>query len=257
MHSLAITALLTMVAGALWAGPATAQQTGLHVLSPGVAYNAGLVDLAKSYSEKTGIQVTVKAMGMTKIVDEVQKGTPITDVVVLPVSIMDGMAAEDAIVRGSRAELGRVYIGLAVRKGEPHPDISTPAKLAAALKAGGTVMVSNPAHGSMSAGIINNMLHQYPIFHGVKSRIAIHSEGGEALVKGEGGMALQLVSEILNHPEISLVGIVPEELHAYIDTSLAIPRRSTHSADAKAFIAYLLAPEHVALWKSKGLERVK
>ena len=50
---------------------------------------------------------------------------------------MDGMETEGTIVAGSRADLGRVSVGLAVKKDAPHPDISTPAKLAAALKAGG------------------------------------------------------------------------------------------------------------------------
>ena len=138
----------------------------------------------------------------------------------LPVAFMDGMEAEKVDCPGHRKpNWAGCYIGLAVRKGRPHPDISTPAKLAAALKAGGTVLYSNPAGGSMEARIINDMLHQYPIFEGVKTKISTKGEGGEALVRGEGDMALQLICEVLNHPELELVGTVPEELHAYIDTA--------------------------------------
>jgi molybdate transport system substrate-binding protein len=199
----------------------------------------------------------VKSAGMAAIVNDIKKGTPIADVVALPVAFMDGMEAENTVVPGSRADLGRVYVGLAVKKGAPHPDISTPAKLAAALKAGGVVLYSNPANGSMEARIINDMLHRYPIFKGVKTKISVKGEGGEALVRGEGDMALQLICEVLNHPEIELVGIVPPRLGAYIDTTLAVSARSTQPDAAKAFIAYLMQPGHVALWKSKGLERVK
>ena len=36
---------------------------------------------------------------------------------------------------------------------------------------------------------------------------------------------------------------------------VAVPARSTQVDAAKAFIAYMLRPDHTALWKSKGLER--
>jgi molybdate transport system substrate-binding protein len=239
----------------VFATPVLAQPAEINVLTPGVVYNAGILDLAADYTKQTGIKVTVKADGMAAIVNDIKKGTPIADVIVLPVAFMDGMEAEGSIVAGSGGDLGRVAIGLAVKKGAAHPDISTPAKLASALKAGGTVLYSNPASGSMEARIINDMLHRYPVFKGVKTKISLKGEGGEALMRGEGDMALQLICEVLNHPELELVGPVPVELGAYIDTSLAVSSRSTQADAAKAFITYLMQPEHVALWKSKGLDR--
>ena len=179
------------------------------MLTPAVTYNAGLQDLAAEYTKQTGVKVTVKSDGMGKIVDDIKKATPIADVIFLPVSFMDGMEAEGSVVPGTRADVGRVMIGVAVKAGMPHPDVSTPKKLAAALKAGGTVLYSDPANGSMEARIINDMLHRYPIFKDVKTKISTGGEGGQALVRGEGGMALQLVCEIVNHPEIELVGLVP------------------------------------------------
>jgi molybdate transport system substrate-binding protein len=250
MRLFALTAAFT----ALLASAALAQPAEINVFTPGVVYNAGIQDLAASYAKETGIKVTVKAEGMGQLVNDVKKGTPVADIVVAPVSFMDGMQAEGSVVPGSAANIGRVYIGLAVKKGAPHPDISTPAKLGAALK-GGLVLYSDPAGGSMEARIIDDMLHQYPYFQGVKTKISTKGEGGEALVRGEGDMALQLICEVLNHPELELVGTVPEELHAYIDTSVAVSARSTQADAAKAFIAYMLCPDHNSVWKSRGLER--
>ena len=39
-------------------------------------------------------------------------------------------------------------------------------------------------------------------------------------------MALQLICEIVNHPELDLVGPVPVQLHAYLDTAVAVSSRS-------------------------------
>jgi ABC-type molybdate transport system substrate-binding protein len=235
---------------------AASAQADVNVLAPGVAFNAGLPALAEAYTRKTGVKVTVKSDGMTTIVSHFNTGDPAPDVAVVPLSFMDGMEATGHIKPGSRTELGRVYVGLAVPKGKPHPDISTVAKLAAALKAGGTVLYSNPEGGSMEARVINDMLH-LPEFKGVKTKISTKGEGGEALVRGEGQMALQLSCEILNHPELEQVGLTPESLRAYIDTDMAISPRSANADQAAAFIAYVKSPEGVAVLKSKGMVPAK
>ena len=246
MRKLILAALLAVSA------PAFAQTTELNVLAPGVVFNAGLQDLAAAYSKETGIKVTVKSAGMAAIVGTIKTGTPIVDVFAVPDSFMDGMETEGTAL--GRADLGRVTVGLAVPKGKPRPDISTPKKLAAALKTG-VVLYSNPASGSMEARIINDMLRQHGIFKGVKSKISLKGEGGEALIRGEGDMALQLICEVLNHPELELAGPVPVDPGAYIDTAVAVSSRSTQADAAKAFVAYITRPDHAALWKSKGLER--
>jgi len=247
-------ALFACIAGFVLS--AAAAQADVNVLAPGVASNAGLPALAEAYTKKTGVKVTVKGDGMTTIVAHFNTGDPIIDVVVVPVAFMDGMEATGHIKPGSRADLGRVYVGLAVAKGKPHPDISTVAKLAAALKAGGTVLYSNPEGGSMEARVINDMLH-LPEFKGVKSKISTKGEGGEALVRGEGDMALQLSCEILNHPELEQVGLTQESLRAYIDTAMAVSPRSANADQAAGFIAYLKSPEAAAVLTAKGMVPAK
>lgn len=246
MRKLILAALLA------FAPPAFAQTAELNVLVPGVVFNSGIQDLAAAYSKQTGVKVTVKSAGMAGIVNTIKTGTPIVDVFAVPVSFMDGLETDGTAT--ARVDLGRVTVGLAVPRGKPHPDVSTPRKLAAALKTG-TVLYSNPASGSMEARIINDMLHQHAIFKGVKSKISLKGEGGEALVRGEGDMALQLICEILNHPELELAGPVPQELGAYIDTSVAVSSRSTQADAARAFVAYVTQHDHDGLWKSKGLDR--
>jgi len=253
----------TLLLGAMMLGltaPAMAQSqsqqaTEINVFTPAVVWNAGLQDIAADYTKKTGVKVTIKNLNMGKIVGEIRTGTPVADVIVLPVSFMDGMDAMGATVPGTAQDIGRVTIGLAVKKGAPHPDISTPAKLAAALRAGGPVIYSDPASGSMEARIINDMLRQNAVFKGVKDKISTKGEGGQAVIRGEADMALQLICEIVNHPELELVGPVPVQLHAYLDTRVAVSSRSAQADAAKAFITYMLGSNYDPLWKSKGLDR--
>jgi molybdate transport system substrate-binding protein len=162
--------------------------------------------------------------------------------------------ALDGGLKGAYTPLGRVEVGLAVRAGAPHPDISTVEKLRAALLTSKALMYSNPATGSMVAGIIDRMLKR-PEFAGVHGVISTRGEGGQALARGEGDMALQLICEIYPYKEIELVGPLPRELAAWIDTATAVSARAANSDDGLAFVRYVTRPEATAIWKAKGLNR--
>jgi molybdate transport system substrate-binding protein len=226
----------------------------IRALSPGVTYNAGLLDLADAFTRETGRKVIVTSIGMGRIVNEIRTATPAADVIFLPLELMSTLALDGGIRPGTYAPLGRVEVGLAVRAGAPHPDISTVDKLRAALLSSKAVMYSNPATGSMVARIIDTMLKR-PEFTGVHGVISTRGEGGQALARGEGDMALQLICEIYPYKEIELVGPLPRELAAWIDTATAVSSRAADPDAALAFVRFITRPEAAEVWKANGLNR--
>ncbi len=106
----------------------------------------------------------------------------------------------------------------------------------------------------MVATIIDDMFKR-PEFAGVNAPPSTKGEGGQALARGEGDMAIQTISQILPYKEIELVGPVPKEFGLWIDTCVAVSARATHAEDARAFIRYMLRPESSKVWKPKGMER--
>ncbi len=227
----------------------------IRVMVPGVVYNAGLLDLAAAYTKETGKKVAVTLVGMGGIVNAVKTANPPADVITLPFELMSTLSLDGGVVPGSFAPLGRSEMGLAVRAGASHPDISTVDKLAAALRSAKTVMRSNPAGGSMVARVIEDKVIKRPEFTGVNSSVSTQGEGGQALARGEGDMAIQAICEILPYKQIELVAPLPRELGAWIDMSTAVSARAMHRDDALAFIKYLVRPESNTVWKAKGLER--
>jgi len=227
----------------------------IRVISPGVVYNAGLLDLAAAYMKETGTKVSVTSSGMGRIVADIKTGAPPADVIFLPFELMSTLSLDGGIKPGTFIPLGRSEMGLAVRAGAPHPDISTVDKLAAVLRGAKAVMRSNPAGGSMVARVIEQNVIKRPEFAGVNSPVSTNGEGGQALVRGEGDMALQAICEILPYKEIELVGALPRDLAAWIDMSTAVSARSTNPDASLAFIRYITRPESTTVWKAKGLER--
>src|SRR5580765_987760 len=246
------------LAAALVAAVVASAQVGvteIRVISPGVVYNAGLLDLAASFTKETGTKVTVTSSGIGRIVNDIKTLTPAPDVIFLPFELMTTFSLDGGTKPGTFTPLGRAEMGLAVRAGAPHPDISTVEKLATVLRGAKAVMRSNPAGGSMVARVIEQQVIKRPEFAGVNSPVSTRGEGGQALARGEGDMALQAICEILPYKEIELVGPLPRELAAWIDMSTAVSARSTHPDQAAAFIRYITRPEAAAVWKAKGLNR--
>lgn len=226
----------------------------IRVITPGVVFSSGLTDIAAAFEKETGKKVGIVTVGMGTIVQEIGKRTPPPDVIALPLPLMATLSLDGGVAPGTFNPLGRTRMGLAVRAGAPKPDISTLEKFAAALKSARAVMRSNPASRTMVALLIDDVLKR-PEFAGVNAPASTNGEGGQALARGEGDMAIQTISQILPYKEIELVGPLPAELGAWIDSALAVSSRATHAGDARALIRYLLRPESNRVWKPRGLER--
>ena len=258
--------------GALFTAAATsAAYADLVVTAPGVIHNGGITDVIAAFTKSTGVKVKLNSSGMGGTADSVNAtGDKATDVVFLPEepNNLMGNVALDGGIKGGYVPVGRALFGLAVRAGDPHPDISTPEKFVAVLKGAKEVMISNwnaarpgypytgkylaPGKGTLVAKVIYDML-QRPEFAGVHSTASSDGEGGESLGKGHGDMALQAVCEIINHPEISLVGVVPDQFYLHIDMAVAVGAHANDEKNAKAFVAFATGPQAAPLWKAKGI----
>ena len=228
----------------------------IRIITPGVVFSSGLDVVSAEFTKQTGKSVGIITVGMGTIVEEIGKRTPPPDIIFLPFQLMNTLALDGGVMPGTMVPFGRHPMGLAVRAGAPKPDISTVEKFAAAIKGAKAVMRSNPASRTMVATLIDDVLKR-PEFAGVNAPASTNGEGGQALARGEGDMAIQTISQILPYKEIELVGPLPKELGAWIDTMVAVSARATHPDDAKALIRHLLRPESNKVWKPRGLLRLE
>lgn len=245
--------IFILVFYALFLVPAGAAE--LQVVCPPLV-QGGMKDLAAAYTRQIGTVVTVRATVMGKIMDDIATGAPAADVVLLPPDLMDALSNNKGVKPGTRVAVGRSEIALAVRAGAPHPDISGIEKLRAVLLSAKAVAYTQPGppRNSMEAGIIDRMLHRSE-FAGVHTMTVTTGSGVSALARGESDLALQVVSAIIATPGIELVGPLPPQLGAHVDTEIAVSARSADPANAAAFIGYITRPEAAQVWKKFGLDR--
>jgi molybdate transport system substrate-binding protein len=87
-------------------------------------------------------------------------------------------------------------------------------------------------------------------------RQKLSDRGAAAVARGEAGITLQPLSELIHAPGVEVVGNVPQEVQFTSVFSAAIVRGSQNIGAAKRLIAFLASPAPDAALKANGMDRV-
>ena len=226
----------------------------LKVISAGAVRSvlAGAVD---DYARRTGhtFKLTVGSTGRLREV--IAAGEP-ADLIIASAPLMAELENTGRIMAGSRADIGRVGMGVVMREGAAAPDVSTPDALKQALVDAKSIAYTDPKLGGVSYQHLVKIADGFGITEQVKGK-GVHATGGnDAVAKvaaGEAELALVLVSEI-HAKGAKLVALLPEALQLWTVYSAAVPQSSSEPANARAFIAALTGPEMRAHWTAAGWE---
>ncbi|HEV3241251.1 MAG TPA: substrate-binding domain-containing protein [Casimicrobiaceae bacterium] len=226
----------------------------IKVLSAG-AVRVALQELAPAFERAThhGVAITYGTAGTLRAL--LAKGAS-ADVVVLPAEGI-GEAEERGWVRaGSRRDLAHVGIGVAVRKGAPLPDISTPEALKRALLAASAVAYVDPTRGTSGRHVDSVVLPALGIANEVRTKARLQSEGSAAefLRRGEADIAIQQISELLAEDGVTVVGPLPAPLQKISTYSAAITTNALATGAARELIEFLSTPASKAVFKAKGMD---
>ena len=227
----------------------------LHVLCSG-AFKAAYLALAPQFERATGQKLSVAwgssvAGAPTSIPARLARGEP-ADVVIMAAEGLDRLANEGLIAAGSRADLARSGIGIAVRAGAPRPDIASADALVRAIR-----QATSIGHSTSASGIyMRSLLGRLGLIEELGSRIR-RVEGepvGAAVARGESEIGFQQVSELLPVAGIDLVGPLPADIQ-HITVFAAGIAAASGSADAgRGLIAYLTSPDAAAVIRKSGME---
>src|SRR5262245_13454641 len=83
-----------------------------------------LAELASAYQQRSGCAVAIESVGGVDAARRVQAGEPF-DVVFLASDAIDRLAAAGRVVAGSKVDLVRSPVAIAVRAGASRPDVAT------------------------------------------------------------------------------------------------------------------------------------
>lgn len=175
------------------------------------------------------------------------------DVVVLGAEAVDALAKEKIVDRDSVRPFARSRVGVGVKAGRPHPDISTVDALRRTLLDAGSV--AHTVHGA-SGMYVPVLLERLGIADQIKPKTVTRPGGfiGRVVVTGEAEIAIQQISELLAVPGLELVGPLPNEIQKIFLTCAAIFTGSRERAAAENLLEFFSHPSCAAVFESKGLE---
>jgi molybdate transport system substrate-binding protein len=230
--------------------------TTLNLLCAGAAQ--GLVKaLQPAFTAATGATLNARFGAVGAMKEALLAGEP-CDLLVLTDAMVSALAAEGLVDGSSRAALGRVRTGVALRSGEPAPDVSTPEALKAVLQ--GASGIYFPDAVRSTAGIhFANVLRQLGLFDVLQPRLRTFPNGATAMREmaacAEPGLVgCTQVTEILYTPGVHLVGLLPQQFELATVYTAAVRTGTAEPTLAAQLLAAITGTDAQALRASGGFE---
>ena len=224
----------------------------IKVLSS-IATREAYLELVPQFEKTSGHKVTTVWSGTTAIMKTMAAGNEQHDLVVISSTEMEELIKQGKIVAGSRADLSKSGIGIAVRAGAKRPDVSTPDALKKTLLAAKTVGYTSGPSGVYMASLVERMGIATEVnakFRSVPSGGTI----GTIVASGDCEIGFQQVSELVHIPGVDYIGPLPAEVQRVTVFSIGLQTGAPNPAAAKALVAFLTTPAAVTVMQKHGLE---
>jgi molybdate transport system substrate-binding protein len=217
---------------------------------------AVVTDLAELFRQETGHTVTLTFGTSGVIRQKLAAGEP-ADVIILNDYEINELIGEGVVATGTRTDIARFGLGVAVRQGAPLPDISTPEALKQTLLSAKSIAYANPDRARGGAHFARVVLQRLGIADAVKRKTLLSTGGAassEAVAKGEAELSVQGISKNILVEGVTLVGPLPKGLQKITTLSAGLLARSAVPEAARAFVAFLARPSFKSKFAEEGLD---
>jgi molybdate transport system substrate-binding protein len=226
----------------------TSRLTGISSMATRLLLN----ELMEMYERRSGIPVTFESVGGVDAARRVQAGEPF-DLVVLASDAIDKLIAGQHVIAGSKVDVARSGVAVAVRAGAPHPAINSEDALREAVRSARTVGYSTGPSGVQLA----MLFERWGIADEIKDRIVQAKPGvpvGSLVAKGEVELGFQQLSELLHVQGIELLGPLPADIQITTVFSAGACAGSRNPDAAREVLKFMTSPEANEAKRKQGME---
>jgi molybdate transport system substrate-binding protein len=234
-----------------------ARADDVRVMTSG-AFTAAYRALVPEFEHATGhhvISIYGASMGAgpTTIPSRLERHES-ADIVILADVSLDDLIARGLVMRGSRVDLVRSRIGMAVKAGAPRPDVGSVAALKATLLRARTVGCSSSASGVY---LTTELFPRLGIADAMKGKLRI-SEGavGPLVASGEAEIGFQQISELLPVPGIDYVGPLPAGAQRETIFAAGIVSGAPSPDAARALLKFFQSEDALPIIRRTGLDPI-
>ena len=243
---------IALVVGLLNATGAAAAE--IKVLTAG-AMKAVVVEMTPAFEAASGHRLVIDNDTAGGLAKRIGGGEPF-DVAVITPAVIDALIKDARVAAGTRTDLAKVGMGVAVKAGAPKPDITTVDAFKATLLAAKSVTYIDPKAGGSSGIYFDKLIERLGVADPVRAKAKLLPGGyvAELVAKGEAEIAIHQISEIVPVAGVVLVGPLPAEVQNTTVYAGGISATARDAAAARALLAHLASAAAKPVLAKKGME---
>lgn len=211
-----------------------------------------LNELVAAYGVRAAGAIEIESVGGVDAAKRVQAGEAF-DLVVLASDAIDKLIAAGHLRAGSRVDLVRSGVAVAVRAGEPLPDLSTEDSVRSAVLAARSVSCSTGPSGVA----LGKLFERWGIADQIAGRMVQAPPGvpvGTLVARGEVALGFQQLSELLHVDGITVAGPLPPAIQIVTTFSAGIPVGTARADDVCALLDFMVSSAADEAKRRQGME---
>ena len=224
----------------------------MRVLSS-LAIKEAYLELQPQFEKQAGLKVQTEWLGMVDIVKRVKAGE-VADLLIASQKVMGELKSLGKV--SEVVDLAKSGVAVAVKKGAKRPDIGSAEAVKRALRDAKSIGYSSGPSGVY----LVELFQKWGIAEELKPKSTQTPPGtavGPLVASGQVEIGFQQMSELLPTAGIDILGPLPAEIQTITTFSGGVHAAAKEADAARAWLAFLTAPQSAAVLRKHGMDPAK
>lgn len=230
----------------------------IRVLSAG-AVESIIKALAFRFEAESGIRLHVTIARSRVVKQRASAGTD-ADIVITTQAAIDELCGEGVVLGDCIATLALSSMGVAVRSGDPIPDLASSDDFIRLLRDARSVAYADPDTGSPSGQYFTQLLARLGLTDKIGAKAVVVGPGkngtvvvAEAVADGRAEIGIQQIAEILHVAGVVVAGPLPPELQKLTAFTASVTATAPHPVQARRFIQFATSDAAAPIVTANGM----
>jgi molybdate transport system substrate-binding protein len=211
-----------------------------------------ILELIPQFEKSSGHKVVATWTGTAGIRKRIGDGE-VYDLIIVGAPVIDTFIQQGKVASGTRTEIMKSAVGVAVRAGAPRPDIGSPEAVRNALLTAKSIGYSTGPSGDH----VVSLIERFGITDQIKPKLKQIPTGTriEAIVAtGEAEIGFQQISELIRAPGIDYIGPLPSDIQKITVYTAGIHASARQPEAARALANVLTGNTAASVIRHHGME---